>query len=166
MSAKTGIVARHEKVAFMQVSGTSGTYTRMRKFQSFSTSKNAKEFTRSYVDEAFEESDVLGYSPSISYSFDQHIGNAVHDDIVKITDGELIGEDAVRSIIVVDMTQDGSASGAKKAKERKFAIIPATEGDGTDSYTYSGTMKCKSISVEGEAVSTDNWETCTFTASK
>ena len=50
-----------------------------------------------------------------------------------ITDGELIGDDAVRSIIVVDID-----TGA--AVKRDYAVIPSTEGDNINIYTYSGTI--------------------------
>ena len=85
--AKKGLVTRDKKVAFMAVAGaTDGTYTRMTKFTEMSKSSNANEYSRKYVDQPGEDSDVTGYSPSYSYAFDQYVGNAVHDDIVKITD--------------------------------------------------------------------------------
>lgn len=62
-----GIVQRHKKVAFYGVPTTSnGTttivYTRMPKFTQLTTNKNPIEYSRQYVDEPFQESDVVGYS--------------------------------------------------------------------------------------------------------
>ena len=94
------LVPRSQKVLFYGVPAASGdtiTYHRMKGFTDVSTSKNAKEYTRQYVDELFEQTDVTGYSPSTSYGFDQYAGDPVHADIVKITDNELIGSNAVRS---------------------------------------------------------------------
>lgn len=155
-----GLVARHKKLAFYGVpGGTDGavTYHRMTKFTSFNQSKNPKEYNRQYVDEPFDETDVVGFAPSISYGFDRHTNIAVHDDIISITDGELIGDDAVRSIILVD-TITG------EAYQRNYSVIPNSEGDNLNAYTYSGTLKCKGESVKGTAASEDDWQTVTFTA--
>lgn len=159
------LVKRHQKVAYYGVpaAGDTGTatFTRMQKFTSLSTAKNAKEYSRQYVDEAFEVSDVTGYSPAMSYAFDQHKGNAVHDDIVKITDDELTGDDAVREIVLVDLTV--SETGGKfAARKRSFAVIPDSEGDSTDAYTYSGTFKTKGESIKGTATIDKDTGTLTF----
>lgn len=47
--------------------GDGKTYTRMTGFTSMSESKNSTEYSRQYVDEASERSDVVGYSPSNDY---------------------------------------------------------------------------------------------------
>lgn len=163
------LVRRNQKIAFYAVPTVSGdtityTNTRMTKFTSLSTSKNAKEYTRQYVDEAFETSDVVGYSPTIGFEFDLHSGNTVHEDIVDIADNEKIADDALRDIIVVDMTASGTASGSYKARKRKFAVIPSGEGDSVDAYTYSGDFKCAGVILAGEVTTLDDWQTVTFTA--
>ena len=156
------MVQRSDKVAFY---GVNGGYTRMTGFTSLSTAKNAKEYSRQYVDQAFEDSDVIGYSPSIGYSFDQYTGNAVHTDLVAVSDSELVGSSAVREIIVVDKTVAGGAVGSFVARKRSFAVIPDADGDGTDSYAYSGNFKTKSVVTVGEATTTDGWQTITFAPS-
>lgn len=159
--AKKGLVTRDKKVAFMQVSGaTDGTYTRMTKFTEMSKSSNANEYSRKYVDQPGEDSDVTGYSPSYSYAFDQYVGNAVHDDIVKITDNELVGDDAVRTIIVVDFTQPGTSEGSYKAKKRQYSVIPDSDGDDENTYTYSGDLKSKGVSTDVVVTTSDDWATC------
>lgn len=45
-------------------------------------------------DEPFQETDIIGCSPSISYAFDLHRNCEVQQDIVNITDNELIADDA------------------------------------------------------------------------
>lgn len=153
-------VARHKKLAFYGVPGIDSeiVYHRMKKFTSLSQNKNPKEYSRQYVDEPITESDIVGYSPSISFSFDLHRNNAVHEDMVKIADHELVGDEAVRSIILVD-TVTGEAI------KRDFAVLPSSEGDNTNAYTYSGDFKCKGVAVYGTAVSEDDWLTITFTES-
>ena len=153
---------RCDKLAFYGVPQDDGSviYKRMTGFTEISTSKNPKEYKRQYVDEEFEKSDVVGYSPQIAYSFDRFFGNDVHDDIVKITDDELLGSDAVRTIIIVDMKSGAGA--AKKAISRDFSVIPDSEGVSTDAYTYSGSFKANSAKTRGNATSNDNWETIVF----
>jgi hypothetical protein len=88
----------------------------------------------------------------------------VHDEIIRITDGELVGKDAVVPIILVDMTQDGTTAGTKVAVKRDFALIPDSEGNSTDAYTYSGNLKVKGEKTAGVATSADDFDTITFTA--
>jgi len=159
----TSAVKRNDKLAFYGVKGETETITfnRMKGFTDMSGAKNPIEYTRRYVDEPFEQSDVVGYSPSFSYGFDQHKGNAVHNDIIKIHNDELVLNEAVREIIFVDMT-DGDETAGYSAIKRDFAVIADTEGGSVDAYTYTGTLKVKSEKVKGTVTSTDNWQTCTF----
>ena len=157
---KKSIVARHKKVAFYGVLSSDGIekFLRMPKFTQLSQSKNPIEHNRQYVDELFQETDVIGHSPSISYAFDLHRNCEVQQDIVNITDNELIAEDAVRNIVIVDL-DEGTAI------KRAYAVIPSTEGDNINVYTYSGTFKCKGEKILGTATSSDGWQTITFTES-
>lgn len=155
--------SRHKKVAYYGVPKTvegvtTVTFYRMTGFTSLPQNKNPKEHTRQYVDEDFERSDIVGYAPVIPYNFDRHDGNKVHEDIVNITDNELIGADAVRIIIVADL--DDST-----AIQRNYSVIPDGEGDDINIYTYSGNFKANSEKVMGTATSSDNWQTITFTES-
>lgn len=156
------LMKRSDKVAFYGIKAAEGdtyTYHRMQGFTDISTSKNPIEYSRQYVDEEFEQSDVVGYSPSIAYGFDQFVGNAVHEDIVKISDDELLGTEAVRPIVMVDMSKTTGINAVK----RDFAVIPDSEGDSTDAYTYSGNLKVKGDKIKGTATSADGWQTITFT---
>lgn len=156
------MVQRAEKLAFFGVKGASDaiTYHKMKGFTEMSQSKNPKEYSRQYIDELFEQTDITGYSPSISYAFDQYVGDPVHNEIVAITDGEFVGNDAVRPIVIVDMTQPAT-EGKYPAVKRDFAVIPDSEGDSMDAYTYSGNLKVKGERVVGTATITDG--TLTFT---
>jgi hypothetical protein len=156
---KLDILKRSDKLAFYGVPGEGGEYTyhRMKGFSTLSTAKNPKEYSRQYVDEESERTDVVGYSPSMSFTLDRAKDNAVHDDIISIYDNEKVGADAVRPIIIVDMTAD-----AVNAISRNFAVIPDAEGDGTDAYVYSGTFKATGEKIVGTATSSDEWQTITF----
>lgn len=148
---------RSDKVAFLNTSGASvsGTFARMTNFTEFSQSKNPKEYTRQYVDEEFERSDIVGYAPSISYSFDYDGENDVHSAIVAITDGEKTGEDAYVAIALVDV-----ASG--DALVRVYSVIPDTEGDSVEAYTYSGTLKAVGAASEATGTVSDDGASVTI----
>ena len=87
------LVNRSQRVAFMNTdaSGDSQKFERMTGFTSMTNSKNPKEYARQYVDEDSERADVVGYAPSIDYSFDRHSNNPVHERIATIHDGEKLG---------------------------------------------------------------------------
>lgn len=155
------ILKRDDKIAFMALSDENSSFTRLRGFTEFSVSKNPVEYSRRYIDEKNERNDVVGYSPTISYSFDKFSDDAVHNEIVEITDSEAVGEDAVRRILIVDLSAQGDI---KPAYCRNWSLIPDSEGDDADAYTYSGTLKSNGVMEKGTATSTDDWLTCTFTA--
>ncbi len=144
------LVKRSDKKAFYGVPSNEGVvYTRMKYFTEMSTSKNPKEYSRQYLDEDMERTDVVGYSPSMSFNFDEHTDDPVLSDIVDIIDNELLGTDAHREIIMVDFSK--LSEGGYEAVKRKFAVIADSEGDGTDAYTYSGNMKAVGEIVKGVA---------------
>lgn len=160
---------RDTKKAFYGIPGEGDTpvFTRMKFFTDFSISKNPVEYSRRYVDEKTERSDVVGYAPSISYSFDSYSGDAVLEDIVNISDGELVGSDTHREIILVDFSEE--SEGKYPAVKRTYAIVPDSEGDSTDAYTYSGNLKSAGEVEQGYATiatpadgTGDTVETITF----
>lgn len=157
------LVKRHEKVAFMQDKTTETKFNRMKGFTSLSSASNPKEYSRKYVDETFDTTDVVGYSPSKDFAFDQLKGDPVHEDVVAIIEGEVLGAAAHKRILVVDMTSPGTPEGTFKAKARDFVIVGGSHGDNADAYTYSGTMKVVSKLITGTAATTDDWATCSFT---
>lgn len=165
MSDVFNIVSRHEKVAFIGIPGADGTvtYHRLQGFTEISESKNPKEYSRKYVDEQSERSDITGYSPSMSYAFDEIVGNKVHECLVGIADGEKCGAAAVVAIVNVDLTKEGSTAGSFQARKRNFTVVPDGAGDEEDAYTYSGEFKANGESISGTATTTDGWATCVFT---
>ena len=99
------LVKRSDKVSFLGcMAGGTETFNRMRGFTTLSGSKNPTEYSRRYVDEEFETTDVTGYSPSLDFGFDQYIGDPVHEEMVGILDGEKLGTEARRNIVTVDFS--------------------------------------------------------------
>ena len=104
------IVKRSDKLTFFGVVDETGniTFHRMKGFSEISVKKNSREYSRQYVDEEFEQSDVVGYSPSITYTFDQFKDDPVHKDLVSLSALERVGNEAVRTILQVDLSdKDG-----------------------------------------------------------
>jgi len=158
------IVKRSDKVAFFGVKGEDGvTFHRMRGMTELSVSRNVKEYERQYVDEEFARTDAVSYATAITYGFDQHGGDAVHEEIARIHEDELIAKDAVRSIVVVDFTKPKGEDGTYAASMRDFSVIPDSEGTSQDAYTYAGTFKTAGNKKSGTATSTDGFLTVVFT---
>ena len=157
------LVKRSGKVAFMDVSTTAiPNFLRMTKFTDISKSKNPTEYSRTYVDEDGEVTDVTGYSEEISYAFDLYKGNLVHQKIVEITDDEKTGDGALVKILIIDFsTPKGNGY---KARLRTYTTVPDTEGDSTDAYTYSGTFRKNSGMTIGTAVMNADNTVATFTS--
>ena len=156
---------RSDVVAFLEIpdSGeqTAKKYVRMQGFTSFSVSKNPKEYSRQYVDESQEQTDVTGYSPSIDFAFDKYVGNEVHDYIAEIIDNEVIGTAAVVNIVLVDTTKEETQTGEPNASSRPYSVIANTEGGSMDAYTYEGTFAVKGNRTWGQAVVAENGLTLT-----
>lgn len=155
------LVKRNGKVAYMNVSTTAiANFLRMTKFTEISKSKNATEYSRTYVDEDGEVTDVTGYSEEISYAFDLYKGNLVHQRLVNITDNELTGNDALVKILQVDFSKP--VGSGYEARLRTYSVVPDTEGDSTDAYTYSGAFRKNSGFTIGVATITEDGMTATF----
>ena len=156
------LVKRSDKVAFYGVkNGENVTYKRMRGFTDMSISKNPKEYTRKYIDEQFEQSDVVGFSPSISFTFDSFLDDDVQNDILNISENELLGQEAVREIVIVDLKRQKDEG--FYAVKRTFSVIVESEGNSDEAYQMSGTFKVKGEKEFGTATSSDDWESLTFT---
>lgn len=157
------LVKRSDKVSFLGcLKDGSEKFNRMRGFTTLSGSKNPTEYSRRYVDEEFETTDVTGYSPSLDFGFDQYIGDPVHEEMVGILDGEKLGTEARRNIVTVDFSQE-AGEGSYKAVKREYAIIGDAEGDSMDAYTYSGTFKATGKRIVGTATVDETGAVATFT---
>ncbi len=117
-------------------------------FTSLKESKNPQEYTRKYVNNKSETTDVTGFSPSIDYALDVYSESPVISVFVKICDDELIGTDAQVTITNVNRWQVDDA-GKCTAYQRKYAVIPSDKGDGTSALNYNGTMKSAGDVVKG-----------------
>ena len=112
-------------------------------FTSLKEAKNPTEYSRKYVHEKTERTDVVGYATQIDYTTDTYTENPVINKIADVTDNERTGTDAQVEILNVNEFQDSGSSGthAYAAFKRTYAIIPDAKGDGTDTLVYSGSFK-------------------------
>lgn len=151
------IYNRADKVAFMNT-GTSQApvYTRMQGFTEGGKSLNSSTYARRYIDEIGERSTVTGYSTEIAYNFDRIVGNVIHEKIAEIHDDELVGETV--ELLIVDMITN-------EARLRSYSVIPDTDGDSTDAYTYSGNFHAEGKITKGTATVSSDGMTATFTES-
>ena len=162
---KKKLVGRHRKVAFMDATGDGKTFTRMTGFTSMSESKNSSEYSRHYVDEESERTDVIGYAPAVEYEFDRYTNDPVQAKIAEIADDELLGSDAQVTVVSVDLFDvKADSPNTCVARKRDWSVVPDSSGDGTDALIYKGSLKANGEQVKGTATTTDNWQTCTFTA--
>lgn len=154
------LVGRHKRLAFMETEADK--YTRMTGFTSLGDSKESKEYSRQYVDEQTERTDVVGYATGTSYEFDRHTNTPVHERLAEISDDEIVGTDAQVDIVVVDLFADSATDTTAPARKRTYSVIPDSSGDSTDALTYSGNFKAASEITKGTATTADDWKTCTF----
>lgn len=120
-------------------------------FTSLKEAKNPKEYSRKYVNESTERTDVVGYATQIDYTADTYTDNPVISKIAEVSDKELTGTAAQVEILNVNEFQNSGTSGAAsyKAYKRVYAIIPDAKGDGTDALVYSGSFKAVGDIVPG-----------------
>lgn len=124
-------------------------------FTSLEESKNPVEYSRKYVHEDVERTDVVGFSPSVSYSVDAHSDNPVIKKIIDAHEQELLGNDAHINIVSVNLFEAGTADGTFIAYRRKYAIIPDSK-NGDNALVYSGNFKCVGEKEKGIFSTKDN----------
>ena len=152
-------VKRADKVTYLKVGENE--YHRMKGFSALTTNFNPVEYSRQYIDEAFETTDVVAISRSLDFEMDQRKNDQVHEIMVDIIENEKLGDDAVVTLLSVDFTEE--VEGGFKAVKRDFSVIPESGGDGTEFYKYSGTFRVKGEPVEGYATSEDEFKvSCEF----
>ena len=159
---KQKLVRRSAKIAFMNV-GTAEepNYQRMKKFTELSNSRNSIEYNRQYVDEDGEDTDVVGTSLEKGFAFDEYTNNPVHKKIVDIIEDEVLGTDAIVDILVVD-TSRTTEDGGFEARRRDYSVVPDSDGDDTNAYTYSGSFKKNGAFEKVTATISDDGMTATI----
>ena len=108
---------------------------------------------------------MVGYAPAVEYEFDRYTNDPVQAKIAEIADDELLGSDAQVTVVSVDLFDvKADSPNTCVARKRDWSVVPDSSGDGTDALIYKGSLKANGEQVKGTATTTDNWQTCTFTA--
>lgn len=110
-------------------------------FTNFSEAKSPSEYSRQYIHQKTSTTDVVGFAPAIAYSADAYSDDPVVQEVMAITDRELLGSAARRTIYCVNTWEKGSTDSTVKAWKRTYAIIPDNKGDGLTALIYSGNFK-------------------------
>lgn len=157
------MLAMRAKLAHYMDTGDSNTpvWSRIGEgFTDFTESKNAQEYTRQYINEQTETTDVTGYSPSIAYSADVYDDDPVCQKVVEISDDELVGDAAQVEIVTANEYEISGSETTCTAYKRTYSVIPDQKGSGVQQLVYTGTLRAVGDQVKG----TFNPETKTFTA--
>lgn len=160
------IVLRANYLPFLECISDDGTSTfnRMEGFTSFGESKNPEEHESAYVDETTKRTNIISYSSSFGYTFEEYENHPVHEEIIKIEGNEVTGKGAVRRVIVVNInTSTGSGNGKLKAmaRIRPYTIIPGSSAEGQGVMTHSGNFKSngEKEDIFVTANVSDDWQT-------
>lgn len=159
------LVPRHKVLIFYALpvgqSGSSVQWMRMHYHTELNINRNPEEYERKYVDEATKRSDIVAYGTSISYGFDKFTGDSVQADLLNIINNEKTGAEAIRKLAVVDISEVGGSNQAT-AYIRDYSVVPGSEGDDENAYTYSGEFKAAGELTTATVTSADDWETFTI----
>ena len=133
---------RSEKLSFLEVQTSNGEseYYRMEAFTNLEFSQNTEESSVQFVDEDTKRTRVVGHSESVNYEFVHYIGQPALEELVKITEGEMVGKAAVRNIVTVDMTTANLSTGndyTARATIRPYSVVPSSNGGSTEHMSYS-----------------------------
>ncbi|MCI8548881.1 MAG: hypothetical protein HFJ38_08395, partial [Bacilli bacterium] len=87
------------------------------------------------------------YATEIAYAFDRMYKNAVHNVIADVHDKEIVGF----TVPILTVNFNEPIGDGYKAKYRVWSVVPDSDGDSTDAYTYSGKFKANGSIIEGIA---------------
>lgn len=149
----TGLVTRNKRKSYMNTGTVNApTWSLIGEgFTSLSEAKNPTEYSRHYVHEATERTDITGYAPSISYALDVYSDDPCIKKIIEITDKEEVGEASQVEIVNVNEFEPvANATDTYVAYKRTYSVVPANVGEGTDALNYTGTFKAAGDSVPGK----------------
>ncbi len=121
-------------------------------FTAFTEALHPVCYQRRYIHEQVKRTDVTGYAPVIDYAFEVYTNSPAIEKLRRIADRELTGCDAWVEICTVDLFDETEVSGVCRATVRTYSVIPDTCGEGTDTLTYTGTLRAVSAPVQGTFV--------------
>ncbi|MBO5649451.1 MAG: hypothetical protein J6S76_06005 [Clostridia bacterium] len=119
-------------------------------FTDFTENKNPREYSRRYIHESTERTDLVGFAPSVTYAFDVCDADCVQEHLLKMTMEEEVGADARVTVVTAFLYRPGEREGCVRAIRRAYTVCPARLGSGTEALICSGTMKACAEAEVGE----------------
>ena len=84
-----GIVTRSAMRSYLECDGD---YCEIGEgFTEFTENKNPREYSRQYINEASERTDLVGFAPSVTYAFDVYEDDPVQEKLLSLSRGEAVG---------------------------------------------------------------------------
>ena len=118
-------------------------------FKKLSQVKEPTEYTRRFVNESTDTTDIIKYNAEIAYEIDVFSGDPCVQRIVNITDEERRGKKA-RTDIITLFTEDIVAPPfVCKATKRKYTIIPDRIADDVSVLQATGKMVAMNDKIGG-----------------
>lgn len=142
-----GLVTRSSMRSYLLVNGV---YCEIGDgFTDFTENKNPKEYSRQYIHEASERTDLVGFAPSVTYAFDVFDADEVQAALMEMMLSEAVG-DAAAVTVVTAFLHRTCGEGRVEAVRRMYTVCPAKMGSGTEALICSGTLKSRGDAYRGE----------------
>ena len=141
-----GLVTRRDMRSYLLVNGV---YHEIGEgFTDFTENKNPKEYSRQYIHESAERTDLVGFAPSVTYAFDVFDADAVQEVLMEIMLSEAVGDAAAVTVVTAFLHKpcDGDRV---EAIRREYTVCPAKLGAGTEALICSGTLKARGDACKG-----------------
>ncbi|MBR5870411.1 MAG: hypothetical protein IKZ09_05205 [Clostridia bacterium] len=141
-----GLMTRSDMRSYLLVGGA---YCEIGEgFTDFTENKNPKEYSRQYIHEAEERTDLVGFAPSVTYAFDVFDADAVQAALMEIMLSEATGDAAAVTVVTAFLHRQ-TANGRVEAIRREYTVCPAKIGSGTEALICSGTLKSRGDACRG-----------------
>ena len=141
-----GLITRQDMRSYLLVNGV---YCEIGEgFTDFTENKNPKEYSRQYIHESAERTDLVGFAPSVTYAFDVFDADAVQAALMEIMLSEAVG-DAAAVTVVTAFLHKKTEGNRVEAIKREYTVCPAKLGTGTDALICSGTLKARGDAQRG-----------------
>ena len=118
-------------------------------FTEFTENKNPREYSRQYIHESAERTDLVGFAPSVTYAFDVFDADEVQAALMEIMLSEATG-DAASVTVVTAFLHKSCGENRVEAVRRDYTVCPAKLGAGTEALICSGTLKARGEACRGE----------------
>ena len=142
-----GLVARSDMRSYLLVDGA---YCEIGDgFTDFTENKNPREYSRQYIHESSERTDLIGFAPSVTYAFDVYDADAVQETLLEIMLSEAVGDAAAVEVVTAFLHKNLGGSRVEAVK-RSYTVCPAKLGAGNEALICSGTLKARGDGVRGE----------------